>query len=270
MHDGAAPEFGTFRTSPRGRAAFTFTSFGDQGTPTARQEVRAAGGRHAAGAGVRQRQSRLAGGRRHDARRRAAAAVVPPVQRRSLLRQSRRRPGADLVGFLGEQHPQRAQPSVDALARQSRERAGQRTDRLSGLSDLFLGAGGDGPDRCDARALVCLHRRFGAGDQHRQRRRRRIRTAAIPMCGAIRPARRKPGWNRNWRPRGTTAISTGSWCACTRSRSRPPTSSTARIWASARNGCRCSTNTTSTSWCAGTSIITSARTRSAARRRTRR
>jgi hypothetical protein len=34
MHDGAAPEFGTFRTAPRGRAAFTFTSFGDQGTPT--------------------------------------------------------------------------------------------------------------------------------------------------------------------------------------------------------------------------------------------
>ena len=34
MHDGAAPEFGTFRTSPHGRAAFTFTSFGDQGTPT--------------------------------------------------------------------------------------------------------------------------------------------------------------------------------------------------------------------------------------------
>jgi 3',5'-cyclic AMP phosphodiesterase CpdA len=34
LHDGAAPEFGTFRTSPRGRAAFTFTSFGDQGTPT--------------------------------------------------------------------------------------------------------------------------------------------------------------------------------------------------------------------------------------------
>jgi hypothetical protein len=34
MHDGAAPEFGTFHTAPRGRAAFTFTSFGDQGTPT--------------------------------------------------------------------------------------------------------------------------------------------------------------------------------------------------------------------------------------------
>jgi len=33
-HDGAEPEFGTFRTSPRGRAPFTFTSFGDQGTPS--------------------------------------------------------------------------------------------------------------------------------------------------------------------------------------------------------------------------------------------
>jgi hypothetical protein len=31
---GREPEFGTFRTAPRGRAPFTFTSFGDQGTPT--------------------------------------------------------------------------------------------------------------------------------------------------------------------------------------------------------------------------------------------
>jgi hypothetical protein len=34
LHDGAPPRFSTFRTAPRGRAAFTFTSFGDQGTPT--------------------------------------------------------------------------------------------------------------------------------------------------------------------------------------------------------------------------------------------
>jgi hypothetical protein len=34
MHDGAEPEFATFRTAPRGQAPFTFTSFGDQGTPT--------------------------------------------------------------------------------------------------------------------------------------------------------------------------------------------------------------------------------------------
>jgi Purple acid Phosphatase, N-terminal domain/Calcineurin-like phosphoesterase len=34
LHERAAPEFGTFRTAPRGRAPLTFTSFGDQGTPT--------------------------------------------------------------------------------------------------------------------------------------------------------------------------------------------------------------------------------------------
>ncbi len=34
VHEGAQAEFGSFRTAPTGRAAFTFTSFGDQGTPT--------------------------------------------------------------------------------------------------------------------------------------------------------------------------------------------------------------------------------------------
>jgi hypothetical protein len=34
LHDGAEPRFSVFRTAPRGRSAFTFTSFGDQGTPT--------------------------------------------------------------------------------------------------------------------------------------------------------------------------------------------------------------------------------------------
>jgi hypothetical protein len=34
LHDGADPRFSVFRTAPSGRAAFTFTSFGDQGTPT--------------------------------------------------------------------------------------------------------------------------------------------------------------------------------------------------------------------------------------------
>ena len=33
QHDGAAPDAGTFHTAPRGRSAFTFTSFGDQATP---------------------------------------------------------------------------------------------------------------------------------------------------------------------------------------------------------------------------------------------
>lgn len=34
LHEGAVPAFATFRTAPRGRARLTFTSFGDQGTPT--------------------------------------------------------------------------------------------------------------------------------------------------------------------------------------------------------------------------------------------
>jgi hypothetical protein len=34
VHEGVAPQFGVLRTAPKGRAAFTFTSFGDQGTPT--------------------------------------------------------------------------------------------------------------------------------------------------------------------------------------------------------------------------------------------
>ncbi|HEY0813173.1 MAG TPA: metallophosphoesterase family protein [Pseudonocardia sp.] len=34
VHDGTGPALGTARTAPRGRAAFTFTSFGDQATPT--------------------------------------------------------------------------------------------------------------------------------------------------------------------------------------------------------------------------------------------
>ncbi|AKU14901.1 purple acid phosphatase family protein [Luteipulveratus mongoliensis] len=34
LHDGAAPQFGEFTTGPKGRARVTFTSFGDQGTPT--------------------------------------------------------------------------------------------------------------------------------------------------------------------------------------------------------------------------------------------
>ena len=33
LHDGGRPDAGTFQTAPRGRAAFTFTSFGDQAVP---------------------------------------------------------------------------------------------------------------------------------------------------------------------------------------------------------------------------------------------
>jgi hypothetical protein len=44
LHHGAAPQLGAFRTAPRGRAALTFTSFGDQGTPTLGREFVAPAG----------------------------------------------------------------------------------------------------------------------------------------------------------------------------------------------------------------------------------
>jgi 3',5'-cyclic AMP phosphodiesterase CpdA len=44
VHDGAEPEFGTVHTAPRGRARFTFTSFGDQGTPTIGRKYAPPGG----------------------------------------------------------------------------------------------------------------------------------------------------------------------------------------------------------------------------------
>jgi len=43
-HAGADAEGGSFRTAPHGRAAFTFTSFGDQGTPTVGKKVTNADG----------------------------------------------------------------------------------------------------------------------------------------------------------------------------------------------------------------------------------
>jgi hypothetical protein len=43
-HDSAAPEFSRFRTSPRGRTRFTFTSFGDRATPTLGKRYKASEG----------------------------------------------------------------------------------------------------------------------------------------------------------------------------------------------------------------------------------
>ncbi|WP_399084244.1 purple acid phosphatase family protein [Streptomyces sp. BBFR2] len=38
-HAGTVPDTGSFTTAPRGRTAFTFTSFGDQGAPNLRRDV---------------------------------------------------------------------------------------------------------------------------------------------------------------------------------------------------------------------------------------
>ena len=262
------PEFGSFRTGPRGRAAVHLHQLRRPGHADASGKVYVppAGVTHRQPA-VRQRQPRLAGRRRHHGRRRAGAAAVPPVQRRPLLRQPGQRPGADLVGLLGEQHA--AAPATGPGCRRpattrtnsATARSGMPPTRPTSPSRRQPGQTADHP-----RPLVLLHRRLGAGDQPRQRRRllpgrrqqlrpRLLRRRAEGVAG-----------ERTAAPRGPTATSTGSSSACTRSRSAPPTSSTAPTWASARNGCRCSTSTASTSSSAATSTTTSARTRSAASR----
>jgi 3',5'-cyclic AMP phosphodiesterase CpdA len=43
LHEGTTPLPGFFRTAPRGRTPFTFTSFGDQGTPTLGRKTTPAG-----------------------------------------------------------------------------------------------------------------------------------------------------------------------------------------------------------------------------------
>jgi len=99
LHDGADPEFGTFRTAPRGRKPFTFTSFGDQGTPTLGKKFVPPPGVTIPNPpfvndnlGSPPRATRRSGG--------AIAAGVSSLQWRSLLRQSRRRPCAHMVGLL--------------------------------------------------------------------------------------------------------------------------------------------------------------------------
>ena len=87
IHDGAQPEFGTFRTGPRGREAFTFTSFGDQGTPTLGKKYVPPAGVTIANPPWVNDNLGSPGRRRHARRCRARAAAVPPVQRRPLLRQ---------------------------------------------------------------------------------------------------------------------------------------------------------------------------------------
>ncbi|MDP9889545.1 purple acid phosphatase family protein [Pseudarthrobacter enclensis] len=44
IHEGAQAEFGSFRTGPHGRGKITFTSFGDQGTPTLGKKATSANG----------------------------------------------------------------------------------------------------------------------------------------------------------------------------------------------------------------------------------
>jgi hypothetical protein len=168
LHEGAEPEFGTFRTAPRGRAPFTFTSFGDQGTPTL-------GKRYVPPTDVMIPNPPYVNDN-----------LGSPAAGDTTLGVERLRPlfhllNGDLCyanladdrvrtwwGFWeNNSRSARNRPWMPAAGNHENDR--QWPDRLSGLSDLLLAAAGDRPDRSDPWALVCLHRRLDAGDQHRQR-----------------------------------------------------------------------------------------------------
>jgi hypothetical protein len=264
MHDGADAEFGTFRTSPRGRAPLTFTSFGDQGTPTL-------GKKYVPPAGVTMPNPPYVNDNLGSP---AAADTTLGVERLQPLfhlfngdlcyanlaedrvrtwwdfwennsRSARKRPW---MPSPGNHENELGNGPIGYQAYQTYfsvpEAAGQN-DVTRGLWYAFT---------VGAMRVISI-----ANDD-----------VAYQHGGDSYIRGYSEGAQKDWLEKELAAItvSTGWWCACTRSRSRQSTSSMAPISASARNGCRCSTNTASTWWCAGTSIITSAPTRSAARKQT--
>ena len=266
-HDGAEPEFGTFRTSPRGRAQFTFTSFGDQGTPTLGKKylppegvtlpnppfVNDNLGSPAAGdttLGVERLQPLF-----HLFNGDLCYANLGDDRVRTWWdfwdnnsRSARKRPW---MPSAGNHENELGNGPIGYQAYQTYfsvpEAAGQ-TDVTRGLWYAFTAG--------SVRVLSIANDDVAYQD------------SGTPMFGAIRPALRRPGWKRSCPPLAGIRMSTGSSCACIRSPSRRLTSSMARTSGSAKNGCRCSTSSASTSWCVDTNTTTSAHTRSAARKRT--
>ena len=249
VHDGAEPELGTFRTAPKGRRRITFTSFGDQVTPT----LNVARGATTYG--------------NDNVGSPAAGDVTAGVERIAPLFHlvngdlCYANLASDRVrtwsAWFDNNSRSRAPPAVDARGGQPRERTGQRTDRIRRLPDVLRGARRRIPD-AEVRGLwysftagsvrvislnnddVCYQdggnsyvRGYSGGAQKR--------LAGVGAQGGA----------------AATATSTGWWCACTRPPSRPPTVPTAPTSASERTGCRCSTATGSTWSCADTSTTTS-------------
>ncbi|MGO8918475.1 MAG: fibronectin type III domain-containing protein [Stellaceae bacterium] len=267
MHDGAEPEFATFRTSPRGRAPLTFTSFGDQGTPTlGKKYVPPAGATMPNPAYVNDN-------------------LGSPAAGDTTLGVERLQPLFHLFNgdlCYANLAADRVRTWWDFWENNSRSARNRPWMPSPGNHENELGNGPIGyqayqtyfsvPDAAGQTDVTRgLWYAFTAGS---------VRVVSIAnddvayQDGGNSYVRGySAGAQKAWLEKELAAtreitILTGSWCACIRSLSRRSTSSMARTLESAKNGCRCSTNTTWTSWCAGTSTTTSALTRSAVRNRT--
>ena len=172
MHDGAEPEFGTFRTAPRGRAAFTFTSFGDQGTPTLGRKIDPPAGTalHAPLFVNDNLGSPAAGDTTLGVERlRPLFHLFNGDLCYANLAEDRVRTWWDF--WENNTRSARNRPWMPSPGNHENE-LGNGPIGYQAYPDLFFRAGGGRPDRADARPLVCLHGRLGARHQHRQRRRR--------------------------------------------------------------------------------------------------
>jgi hypothetical protein len=160
VHDGTTGELGTVRTAPSGRKPLSFTSFGDQATPTL--------GRLAGTTYVSDNLGSPAAGDTTAAIERIGPLfnLVNGDLCYANLATDRIRSWSDW--FENNTRSARYRPWMPA-AGQPRERMGQRPGRLRRLPDI-LRVARLGMRSCAARTLVLVHRRLGAGDQPQQRR----------------------------------------------------------------------------------------------------
>ena len=266
MHEGAAPEFATFRTAPRGRAPFTFTSFGDRATPTL-------GKKYVPPAGVTippnppYVNDNLASP--------AAGDIVDGIEQvrplfhllnGDLCYANLAGTGCGPGTTSSEQRALGPPPPLDAGPGNHENELGNGPSAIDAFRTRFAVPATVPPD------FRGLWYAFTVGSV------RVIVVAnddvALQDGGDSYVSGYSDGPQKAWLEKQLAAArgfatSTGSWCACTRSPSSAADNSTARTWASGRTGCRCSTSTRWTWWSAGTSTTTSAPTRARHRLRLR-
>jgi Purple acid Phosphatase, N-terminal domain len=245
LHDGATPVPGMFRTGPRGRSrGFRFTSFGDQAVPAA---VGLGLGPHTPNAGF----------------------IVPAVESLDPLFHLF---NGDLCYANVSDAPVQTWQSF--FTNNARSAANRSWMPSAGNHENEVGNGPQGylsyqtrfelPDNGSAEfrgnwyaftvgsirvisstttTSACRTAGSAGSGATTSRRMSRIATTLTSTGTALEPS--GPGWRMNWPVRVSLTTSTGSWCACTRSRC-PRRTSMVPTSGSGSSGCRCSTRTGST------------------------
>ncbi|MCP2340806.1 hypothetical protein FHU30_006188 [Actinomadura rupiterrae] len=275
-HDGTAPETGAFTTAPRGRSAFTFTSFGDQGAPNLRRSVTWPSG------GTPSPTGRWPLYTSSQAGTQASADIVAAIERVSPLFNLVNGDlcyanGAGILGldraatwadwFIGNSRSARVRPWMPCVGNSENEK-GNGPIGLTGYQAYYSLPRSAADDSAETRGLWygftvgSVHFISLANDDVA------IQDSAETTSAGTRAVRSSAGWSRSCGPRGPARTSTGSWCSCTTRWSPAASRAAGATSASGRRGGRCSTGTASIWCCAGTSTTTSGPCRCAASCRT--